>query len=169
VAKLIQSTALCICLAICFCGCKDTKTVTDSQPLTIFRIANKADLDFTIRDITPGPAGFPNVITDLRNQTDDDILATYALGSITIHCGPYTQTGPAGTYGQRREIIDAHGFIDFLPITSGWSNDPQNSSDLMMPAQLPPGTYDVWATFTVVGSQPQTLETHRETYIVKSR
>jgi hypothetical protein len=169
VAKLIHTGVLCIYLALCSCGCNGTKPATDSQPLTVFRMANKADLDFTIRDITPGPAGFPSVVTDLRNQTDDDILTTYAPGSVTIHCGPYTQTGPAGTYGQRREILDSHGFIDFLPITGGWSNDPQNSSDLMMPAQLPPGTYDIWATFMVVGSQPQLLQTRHESYTVKSR
>jgi len=130
-------------------------------------MADKADLEFTIRDITPGPGGFPNVVTNLRSQIDQDVLATYAPGSITIHCGPYMQSGPAGAYGRRREILDGHGFIDFLPSIGGWSNDPQSSADLMMPSQLPPGTYDVWATFTVVGAQPQLLQTLHESYTVK--
>jgi hypothetical protein len=150
--------------ALAIAGCHSSTPSSDSS---LLRMATKADLDFTIRDITPSPSKFPSVVTDLRSKIDDDVIVTYAAGSVTIHCGPYIQTGPAGTFGRRREILDAHGFIDFLPKTGGWANAPNNAADLMLPTELPPGTYDVWATFVVVGDLPTTVQTLHESYTVK--
>jgi hypothetical protein len=141
------------------------QTASPNQ-IETFRSATRTDLSLGLLSVKTGPNGFPQVIVNLRSLTSDEIIVSYAPNSLAIHCGPFVALGPPVTYGIRREILDAYGYMDFPPPTSGWHESPEPGQiQLLYPTRLPPNSYPVWATFYVPGPQGGILQTPHQLYV----
>jgi len=155
-----------IAVALCLLGiigCHETHSVP--AEVETFRNATKADLSLGILSVLPGQDGFPLVVVNLRSLTEDEIIVTYSPHTVAIHCGPFIAYGPPVTFGIRREILDAFGYMDFPPPRTGWIHRSEDGRlELILPKHLPPGHYDFWATFFMPGPQGGTLETPHQIY-----
>jgi hypothetical protein len=149
---------------VCAGGCHEAPTNPDTTVET-FRMATKGELSLGILNVAPGPDGFPLATVNLRSLTNDEIIVSYAPRCLAIHCGTYVQFGPPATYGIRREILDAFGYMDFPPPSSGWANHSDSGQiELIHPTRLPAGNYDLWATLYLAGPDGGTLQTPHQVY-----
>jgi hypothetical protein len=155
-----------ICMAM-LAACR-----TENPPATsieTFRPATRADLSLGILSLGRESSGFPLPIVNLRSLTEDEIIVTYGPGDLTIHCGAYVAHGPPATFGVRREILDSYGYMDFPPPTSGWAEISRDGTlQLLRPACLPPGDYDLWATFRIPGPDGGLLKTPHTNFSVSA-
>jgi hypothetical protein len=156
-----------IILALCGCGDRSVRNQNSEEILAI-RPSAAADMELDILEARAGPDGFPIVIVHLRNLTQDQILVSYAPNTVTIRCGDFVQRGPGETYGIRREILDGNSDLDFAPPTTGWSKTSKTGQvELMLPSQLPPGDYDLWAEFNSLDKNGWKLKTTHRNYIAR--
>ncbi len=137
-----------------------------SQPSVMrqsVRVAEPGDVKLYIYSWKPGPDGFPQVTLDLRNNLSEDLLVAYAQGSVTVHCGPYAQAGPALVGLRRREVLDPYGSVKLFSPKGGWVElSDDGKPELVVPIKLPPGKYELWASFQVAGPHPGVIESGRQ-------
>lgn len=145
--------------------------------LETYRVAEPADLQLSIYGIEPGDEklttygvkptvnGYVGVVLMLRNISAHDVVVAYGPGSVVVHCGPFMQSGPGRVFGRRREVLDPQALIVFDPPKGGWSElSPEGQPELMIPAKLPPGNYNIWATFEVSGSHGRMIRSDNRVY-----
>lgn len=154
-------------LALGLIGCHaPTDGAPASRPadLEAFRTARPADLRVEVELWEEGPHGFPAATVTVHNATFDDVILPYTPTSVTIHCGPYVQSGPGGRFGRRREILEPLGWITFSPPSSVWTKLlPDGSSELVVPTRLPSGKYELWASFRLNGPKGPEINSERQT------
>lgn len=157
-------------LLLCGCGIShspQSHPAPAKEPSPIrqsVRVAEPEDLKLYIYSWKPGPDGFPQVTLDLRNNLNEDLLVAYAQGSVTVHCGPYAQTGPALVGLRRREVLDPFGSMKLFSPKGGWIElSADGKSELVVPIRLPAGKYELWASFEVAGPNPGVIESMRQT------
>ena len=113
----------------------------------------------------PNPSDhFPLVTVKVYNTAADEVIVGYEPGCVELHCGPYELHAPRPTFVQRREILRSQQSLEFDLSDGAWLNAPA-SGDLMVPTQLPKGTYDLWASFRPAGGNAPAVESPHETYI----
>jgi hypothetical protein len=141
------------------------QTAPATQPVKreCIRVAKAADLQlllFTSRD----PAHhFPVSLVKIYNSADEDVIVAYEPGSVVIHCGSYQQPGPPVTFVRRREILGPHEPLEIAIPPGGWSLiNAAGERELMVPTDLPPGAYDLWASFRVEGDRE--IQSRHETF-----
>jgi hypothetical protein len=144
-SRAFSYSAAVVCIAM-LCGCR----AGYPQPTSIetFRPATRADLNLGILSVSRDSWGFPLPIINLRSLTEDETTISYGPNSLTIHVGRFVASGPPATYDIRREILSSYGYMDFPPPSEGWAQiGADGKLQLLRPARLPPGNYDLWATF----------------------
>jgi hypothetical protein len=116
----------------------------------------------------PGVDGFPVAVVQLWNNSSDEVLFEYQAGCLTFHCGQYEQRGPADLFGRRRQILDPQQEINFTLPAGRWSQTPTTGpQDLMLPSELAPGRYPIWATLKLAGASGEAIESDRDKYEVR--
>ena len=146
-----------------------TAPVATTRPVrqATFRIADARDLRATLITRPNTKSGFPLVIVQIYNGADDDVIVEYEPGCVVMHCGEYEQHGPAAAFVSRREILRPSEPIEFELPTGGWRRSPSaTSSELLIPSELPRGTYPAWATLRLAGPDGGMIETPHDTYAV---
>lgn len=133
-----------------------------------FRIAEPRDLRATLI-IRPNPKNhFPLAIVQVYNGAADDVIVEYEPGCVAMHCGEYEQAGPAAAFVSRREVLRPSEPIEFELPAGGWRRSPSAASrELLIPSELPKGTYPVWATFRLAGPGGGLVETAHDTFVVR--
>jgi hypothetical protein len=112
-----------------------------------------------------GADGFPIAAIQLWNNSGDDVLVQYQSGSVVLNCGPFEQHGPGQVLGRRREVLEPQQELDFEMPEGRWARSPTTGPrDLMLPSELPHGTYPLWATFRVAGAGGEFVESDRDSY-----
>lgn len=132
-----------------------------------FRVADATDLR-AILITSPNPVGhYPACVVQVYNASEQDVVVLYEPLSVVVHCGPYELHGPPATFVSRREVLRPNQPIEFQMPAAGWSRSPTaEPRELLIPTELPAGTYPVWATFTLGGAGGQTIETAHYTFTV---
>ena len=170
--------AIAVC---CVAGCRGTPrepAVASTRPATLpattqggrwetFRVGEGTDLR-AILITSPNPAGhYPTCVVQVYNASEEDVVVSYEPGSVVVHCGPYELRGPPATFVSRREVLRPNQPIEFNLPGAGWSRSPTTEPrELLIPTELPAGTYPVWATFRVGSEGGQTIETAHYTFTV---
>jgi hypothetical protein len=158
-----------------FTGCRGaaptpslSKPASDESTLVeSFSVARPTDLRLSIYGVKPAPNDFPSVLLTVQNISSRDTIVAYERGSLTIHCGPYVQQGPE-TFRRRREILGPWSTIVFDPPADGWTQTTSGGPpELMLPVKLPPGKYDVWASFQVDEPNGGSIRSDHRVYTVK--
>lgn len=168
-----------ILLILCLtAGCRSaqqtaqiTTAIAPAAPTTrpidreCFRIAAAKDLQLILFSTRDAVHRFPVSIVKIYNNAADDVIVGYEPGSVVIHCGNYEQQGPAVTFVHRREILSPHQPLELEIPAGGWTRaNAAGERELMLPTDLPPGRYELWATFRVEGDGA--IDTRHETYEV---
>ena len=161
-------------LLLTFVGCQNPVPPPEQHATTLpsspshdasFRPARPADIQMLISTRKPGPDGFPVAVVELWNNSSDPILFEYHPGCLTLHCDSFEQRGPANVFSRRREVLDPQEEIDFAMPAGGWNNAPTTGPhELMLPSQLSPGKYPIWASITLPGGK--VVESERDTFEV---
>jgi hypothetical protein len=142
-----------------------TRNSPDGVAYESYRMAQPADLRLSISGMKHGTKGFPYVLLMLQNTSRDQVIVAYTAGGASVHCGHYVQPGPAETFGLRRQILDPGGFILLDPPEAGWTGlTSDGQPELMIPTTLPPGKYDVWATFQLATPTVGVIATDKRVY-----
>jgi hypothetical protein len=132
-----------------------------------FRAAEATDLQVSLATRTTPTDHFPLATVKVYNIAADEIILTYEPGNIVVHCGQFEQQGPPPAFVRRREILRSKQPIEFALPSGGWMRTPSNGEqDLLIPTELPPGKYPIWATFHVGGPDGPTVESQKDWYIV---
>jgi hypothetical protein len=142
-----------------------TQSTSGAGIFETYRVAEPADLQLSIYGIKPAADGFAGVVLMLRNTSGHDVVVAYGPGSVTVHCGPFIQSGPARVFGRRREVLDPEALIVFDPPEKGWTQlSSDGQPELMIPTRLPPGKYNIWATFEVPGPHGGIIQSDKRDY-----
>jgi hypothetical protein len=176
ISRRLLAVAVC-----CVAGCRATPSespITSTRTTTLrattragrwetFRVAEGKDLR-AILITSPNPAGhYPTCVVQVYNASEEDVVVSYEPGSVVVHCGPYELHGPPATFVSRREVLRPNQPIEFSLPAAGWSRSPTNEPrELLIPTELPAGTYPVWATFRAGSQDGQTIETAHYTFTV---
>lgn len=114
----------------------------------------------------PGKDRWPAATVKIYNNSGDEVIVGYEPGSVVVHCGEFEQRGPAITFVERREILTPKQPLAFELQPGGWMRSSGTAArDLMIPVELPPGKYPVWATFRLAGAN-DLVESPPDLYIV---
>jgi len=113
-----------------------------------------------------GADGFPVVVVQLTNLSNDEVLVGYEKGSIEVHCGPYVQYGPFAVDGRRQEVLDARGWIQFPPPRGRWTLRSTRGAELMVPTTLESGDYPLSASFRLTTGDRAVIHSPRQVYSV---
>jgi hypothetical protein len=127
------------------------------------RVATAKDLQVILFAVKDREHGFPVSVVKIYNNAPDDVIVGYEPGSVVVHCGAYQQQGPAVTFVHRREILSPHEPLEIALPPAGWTRtNPAGERELMLPTDLPPGKYELWASFRVEGDAE--IQSRHETY-----
>ena len=131
------------------------------------RIATAADLELRLSTRVDPKDHFLVCVVKVYNASGGDVILDYEPLSATVHCGQYEQRGPAVTFVHRREVLRPQQALELEIPPGGWVPSPTaTEQDLMIPTELPPGTYPVWATFHLP-TDSATIDSGRDSYTVK--
>lgn len=140
-----------------------TTARADSETI---RIARLGDLQVELTTPANPSDHFPKAIVKVYNASNEDLIVGYEPGCVVVHCGEFEQHAPGMTFTQRREILRPRQPLEFDMPTGGWMRSPgPGGQDLLIPVDLSPGKYPVWATFQLSGSE-KTIRSTRDTYVV---
>ena len=134
-----------------------------------FRVAEPRDLNLYIYGLRPGENGFPYVLLILQNIGTEAVLVPYGPGSVRVRCGPYVQGGPGGVDRVRREVLGPGELIALSPPEGGWgeASAAGGQADLIVPERLPPGKYEISATYQLPDPPGGVVRSDRRMYDVR--
>ena len=133
-----------------------------------FRLAGPGDLQALLIAAPGGNGHFPLCTVKIYNVASEDVILGYEPGSVIVHCGEFERRAPDATFITRREILRPNQPLEFeLPPGGAWARSPSaGSRELLVPIELPSGTYTVWATFRAAGPATATITSRRDVYRV---
>ena len=144
-----------------------TTSVADTFQRECPRVAGAKDLQPVLFFRKDAASGFPVSVVKLYNAADEPVIVGYEPGSVIVHCGDYEQRGPADTFVHRREILNPQQPLEIEVPAGGWTRSTvSGGTELMLPTQLPPGKYALWASFQVEGARGGTISTAPDAYQV---
>ena len=134
-------------------------SAASKEPARIcLRLATSGDLRPILVTRVDPTDHFPICTLKLYNTAAEPVIVGYTPNCVTVHCGSFELQGPGVTFVHRQEILQPQGVLELEIPPGGWMGAVTNGErQLMIPATLPAGSYETWATFKVEGLTPSEI------------